>query len=270
MASRIVDGVKMKQCCYCKQWFPATREFFSIDNRLSDGLCGRCKNCKGIPLEKPIVKEGYRICSKCFRELPLNDDYFHRNKKHANGFHSECKECRGIKFTPDNQKSTKEGYKICTSCGKEKPFDAFNKHAIGYLGLRPTCKECRSKERKTEKVRNQRNVSHQKRRSMKKNTVSNYSIDDWKKCLEFFNHQCAYCGASKDVFHKDHVIPISKGGGFIPSNIICACELCNITKGNRDVFKWFRKQPFYSLERERKIREFINCKQGEPMELALF
>lgn len=258
-----------KQCCYCKQWFPATTQYFNIDNRLSSGLVGRCKECKKIIGGLPVAREGFKICTQCGRELVLSEDYFHRSKNHPTGFHSECKECRGIKFTPDRLKSTKEGHKICTSCGKEKPFDAFNKHAIGYLGLRSTCKECRSEERQTEKVKAQKNVSNQKRRSLKNSAITNYTTQDWEDCLTYFNNECVYCGSTEQLT-KDHIIPVSKGGGFVPSNIACACISCNISKGNRDVFAWYRKQPFYDLSKEKKLREFINCKQGEPVELALF
>lgn len=46
--------------------------------------------------------------------------------------------------------------------------------------------------------------------------------------------QCIYCGASpaknKVVLHVDHVVPLSKGGKNIASNLVAACEDCNLTK----------------------------------------
>lgn len=257
--------MELKQCCYCKEWFPATTEYFNTDNRLSSGLTGRCKKCKKTIGGLPIAKDGYKICSKCEQELPATEAYFHKHSGHTDGYHSECRNCRGV-----IPRATKEGHRICLTCGRELPLNCFNKQKLGFRGYRSSCKECRAKNRQEKLVRAQRSISNHKRRSMKKQAIACFGFDDWQKCLEYFDRKCAYCGESNELLTKDHVIPVSRGGGFVPSNIVCACQTCNISKGNRDVFKWYRKQSFYDLKREKRIREFINCKNGEPMELALF
>lgn len=46
--------------------------------------------------------------------------------------------------------------------------------------------------------------------------------------------QCHWCAASlQGVYHVDHVVPISKGGGNGPGNICCACPACNLAKGTK-------------------------------------
>lgn len=45
------------------------------------------------------------------------------------------------------------------------------------------------------------------------------------------NHTCQYCGSTKQLT-IDHVIPRSKGGPHIWSNVVAACETCNSKKGN--------------------------------------
>jgi 5-methylcytosine-specific restriction endonuclease McrA len=46
---------------------------------------------------------------------------------------------------------------------------------------------------------------------------------------------CMYCGDRHDVLQltRDHVVPISKGGRDIWSNVVTACRSCNTRKGNR-------------------------------------
>jgi len=46
---------------------------------------------------------------------------------------------------------------------------------------------------------------------------------------------CFYCGGDIRLadFTVDHVIPLSKGGKDTWSNIVGACEECNVEKGNK-------------------------------------
>lgn len=45
-------------------------------------------------------------------------------------------------------------------------------------------------------------------------------------------YKCYYCGATSETaqLHLDHVIPYSKGGTTDPTNLITACQTCNIGK----------------------------------------
>lgn len=44
-------------------------------------------------------------------------------------------------------------FKLCRTCGIEKPFEEFNKAANGLHGLKGTCIECRTKKRAEESIR---------------------------------------------------------------------------------------------------------------------
>lgn len=49
---------------------------------------------------------------------------------------------------------------------------------------------------------------------------------------EMQSDSCAYCATSlSGGGHQDHVIPVAKGGAHAPSNIVWACEPCNLRKG---------------------------------------
>jgi hypothetical protein len=50
------------------------------------------------------------------------------------------------------------------------------------------------------------------------------------------NFTCVICGASSSQgvrLHVDHIVPISKGGKSVPSNLRTLCERCNIGKSNK-------------------------------------
>lgn len=68
---------------------------------------------------------------------------------------------------------------------------------------------------------------------------------EWEAMLRRFNFQCAYCGTSpEEPLHKDHVIPLAKGGRHAIANIIPACADCNRHKSDLLLVEW-RRRPTY-------------------------
>lgn len=67
-----------------------------------------------------------------------------------------------------------------------------------------------------------------------------YMQTDWRRVrrvvFERDGGQCMKCGkkVTKDEFHVDHIVPISKGGAeWDLSNLELSCPKCNIQKGDR-------------------------------------
>lgn len=49
---------------------------------------------------------------------------------------------------------------------------------------------------------------------------------------------CAYCGATVEEgapLSLDHIVPHSRGGQDIETNLVTCCKKCNSSRGNRDV-----------------------------------
>lgn len=56
--------------------------------------------------------------------------------------------------------------------------------------------------------------------------------------LKRFDFKCRYCGRSSEdgvKLHVDHVIPVSKGGTNEQSNLVAACQDCNLGKGDKNL-----------------------------------
>jgi hypothetical protein len=51
-------------------------------------------------------------------------------------------------------------------------------------------------------------------------------------------YACTYCGDLSGPFHCDHVIPYSRGGATILSNLTTACAPCNLSKHARTPEEW--------------------------------
>ena len=83
-----------------------------------------------------------------------------------------------------------------------------------------------------------------------------------------FDHRCAFCG-SDDRIVIEHVVPRSKGGPHALGNILPACHQCNTNKTNHEVEAWYRKQPFFSELRWRKICRVLGWQRSSVGQLAL-
>jgi len=154
--------------------------------------------------------------------------------------------------------------KICSCCGIEKPISEFYREAYTDL-VANQCKVCIGVKRKVDraKARHGKFVSTERRRAM--DWELEYPLADWKAAMLHFGGACAYCGtvegrAKDKKMDRDHLKPMSKGGKTEKHNIVPACKACNRGRGNKDWIEWFRKQPFYTVEREERIKRWEEAK----------
>ena len=71
------------------------------------------------------------------------------------------------------------------------------------------------------------------------------------------SHQdlCPYCGGSLgDKPHADHIYPLSKGGRSIESNMVLACEGCNMKKGSLTLAGFIRQEGLDRDAVEQRLR----------------
>jgi 5-methylcytosine-specific restriction endonuclease McrA len=80
--------------------------------------------------------------------------------------------------------------------------------------------------------------------------TSEYAEADREKALLFFKG-CAFCGSS-DAPRNDHLIPVLKGGEFIPKNVVPSCQRCDDSKGDKEFVDWMRNGKSKGSLRQRK------------------
>jgi len=64
---------------------------------------------------------------------------------------------------------------------------------------------------------------------------------------------CAYCG-KHGALTADHVLPVAHGGVDEFRNLVPACGSCNSSKQHKPIEDWYRRQPFFTETRWRKIQ----------------
>ena len=124
--------------------------------------------------------------------------------------------------------------KLCKRCDLPKAIDEFYNNRRAPDGKQAWCKACNKAAsaayRQTDagKMANRRGMANWR---AKKAGVPAERIKSFEKM--FFNQRgrCAYCSEPlDDNFELDHVVPIAKGGGNTPRNVVLACIPCNRKK----------------------------------------
>lgn len=116
-----------KQCATCKEWLPATSDYFhKRGDRRKNPWKGSCKKCLNkLPVVKVsdlVALEGYKICRQCRKEKPATKEYFNNRKRSADGIASHCKECvfgQRQKYRQENRDEIKQKKKTYYTQNKE-------------------------------------------------------------------------------------------------------------------------------------------------------
>ena len=275
-----IDKSNFKVCSSCNESKPCSE--FHKNKHSKDGFYNKCKKCKSeygkkYRLEnKEIIKQRkkkYRDenkdkikeYSKKYYEANAEElrrkslEYHYANREEKNKKVKEWKienKDKVINYRINNRDKNREYRRKY----REKDIEADNRRSNewrkkNYDKVSEYMKKWISENK--DKCRKY----NQKRRASKKSNGGSYTDAEWEECLEFFNYKCAYSGRKMERVSADHIIPLSKGGTSYISNIV-PCELrINDSKGSKDLEEWYLAQEFYSDERYKKIKEWINKRE---------
>ncbi|HEY8891040.1 MAG TPA: HNH endonuclease [Clostridium sp.] len=209
-----------------------SKEWFERKHKLINGVDHKfCNNHNSLfPEEDPW--------------LPATLEYFYNSKQSPDGLNTWCKKCAiikgGIIFQANKERSYASHRKY-ESTAKWKEYSKRNQIQS---------KGNRTKWRKDHPEKCIEYSSHHR----------NHDITEaeWRKELEVFNHECAYCGMAEDeskrtqnqILHREHV---DTDGYNDLRNAIPSCRSCNSSKHEDDFEEWYMEQKFFTKERYNKI-----------------
>ena len=89
-------------------------------------------------------------------------------------------------------------------------------------------------------------------------TSSSEAKRKWRQSIkEHWNYKCAYC-ESEENLTLDHITPRAKGGNDRITNLVCACDACNKSKGHEHWSDWYMTQDFFTTQRLSAIVKWQN------------
>jgi len=222
----------------------------------------------------------FKRCTKCGEEYPATPRYFPRYKKNKSGLFSHCHVCnrnhvkswKNDNFEyyhqhkqeyTESHRADKHAYDLIYS--KTHAIKKCKNAKLYHRSHRSERLEYGSKYYQQHKndphIREQSRKIVQTRRTRKQALPATFTVDDWKRSLDYFNNCCAVCGRPQGLWHKlaqDHWISLSKGGGYTPENVVPLChgiEGCNNQKGNREPELWLVEK--YGKRKANKIIKHI-------------
>lgn len=193
------------------------------------------------------------VCKSCLQEKPVSD--FYKDKSYAIGYKSKCKECITA--------STRERYHYLKDKGEltlSKTINGIDRneyykdYASRWRRDNPDKVKMYYRKKRDSGKTSQYNHSRKARLKQLENTLT---LEEWNSTLQEFGYSCAYC-ANKNDLTKDHILPVSKGGGYTKRNIIPACPSCNYSKRDSEIYQWFSSKPYFSFEKALTIYRFAN------------
>lgn len=175
-------------------------------------------------------------CIKCGRDLPVEE--FGRDQTKANGLKGSCRSCEKIRLAANYLAHAQAKLQRSKEHRKQNPDHYRKIEKRRRLKRDPELmKRYREKYHRSEHGKLQSRLATARRRVLMRGLLSTFTRDDW---LELVGRQrrCYHC---KKPFNTnrpptlDHLIPISRGGEHIKTNIVAACGSCNSIKSDKRV-----------------------------------
>ena len=119
-----------------------------------------------------------------------------------------------------------------------------------------------------EKLRESLRQRKARKRASRRNALRPLDTIGKNARFAIWQNQRAYCG-SVGTMTVDHVLPLVAGGLDESSNVAPACASCNTSKNASPVESWYRRQPFFTEARWRKIQRHCPAAVVGQLPLAL-
>ena len=266
MSESIQEDTPQKQCRTCKQFKPATAEFFNATAlyQSSDGLNKQCKQCRNAyrkaynesKLKVPSPQSECKVCLVCKKQFPATLEYFCINRDTRDCLNAICKECSmkkhksyrkragGLEARQAYRESRREHDKTYHKAYREQHKEHERQYRRHYRKLHHDAILLYQRKRdQTAKGKAARHATYYRRLARKKAIPGAYTAQDVLNQRQRQREKCYYChmklGNGKNAYHVDHVFPLHYGGSNGPENIVIACPTCNMRKGDKPLHEWF-------------------------------
>lgn len=209
----------LKTCSQCGVTYPASPEFFSRRKRSSDGLVAYCKECQ-------------RKSAKAYRASHPDGG---ARWKAWDANNPERSSAAKASWIASNKERYRELQNQWAARNPEK-VRAFNK---------ATRLKSASKIRAHNKAWRAANPDrvaaiHLNRRARKSSADGRISSADIELIFDKQKGRCSICltRITRKSMHRDHIVPLARGGSNWPTNFQLTCKSCNLRKGHKDPFEF--------------------------------
>lgn len=240
----------VKLCRTCQRTLPATSEYFHRDKHSKDGLCFYCKECNK-------AKRKAYYAQNTEKAIAYSKQYVAEHRDETARYQNQY-----AKVHKEELKLYKEEYSRLHRKGEIKPiigkresnrlYREANRAELAwkssqyYAQHREERLAYHKKYNQTERGIIAKRVRSHNRRALKKQAKGSHTAAQLYELYQKQEGKCFYCkkelGHSRNSWHGDHYIPLSKGGSNDISNIVIACPTCNHKKNAKLPDEWEAKR----------------------------
>lgn len=200
-----------------------------------------------------------RICSKCGVLKPETEEFFRRRgTPDRGGLRPDCRDCSAARdraYYQDNlerERLKRADYRARTKAQAQVRYRAWAQTPAGKAARRRAVLTYS----KTDAGRLTVVQSQQRRRAAKSGVGADLTKGQWISILDWFGHECAYCGSAGGLT-QEHVVALAQGGRHTLRNVVPACVSCNSRKFVTEMETWFRTQAFFNADRLARIQQHL-------------
>ena len=180
----------------------------------------------GHPQSKP--------CSVCGEDKPLGA--FGPQPHGKYGRRAACNQCRKIEHRDYYERHREQVLTRCAEYRAEHPDRVSDIQARSYAAHRKVRSRQRSQWRKQnpDACRARTMSANARRRARRASATGSFTQADVDAQYKRQRGRCYWCGERVGrKYHVDHVVPLSRGGGNGPENLVISCATCNVRKNDR-------------------------------------
>jgi 5-methylcytosine-specific restriction endonuclease McrA len=204
------------------------------DNLASNGsggyVCRTCRNEKARERYWANLEES-RVAGRARMRKHLGP-----LRGNANGRKTHCPQDH--EYTEENTYVAPSGNRQCKTCRKVRVMESYERHREKRTAEMRAWREA-NMDRVRENLRRW-NEENRERANMlsrlkkhRRRASGVLTVADWELVLSIYGAACLRCGKAEVTI--DHVIPTSKGGPNIISNVQPLCGWCNTSKGTKTI-----------------------------------
>lgn len=245
--SDYIPETEPKQCSKCKQFFPATTEYFMFHTR-SQKLYSQCHACRKAAKTASHERNREHNNERAKRWYEANRDVVSQTRKEQYPEKRDEIIARVLKWQKENPDKVQAKNRAYYYRNHERVLElgreAYKRNPDTHRASRKRWRD-RNKDTVREKARvyyqqsdyakaQQRVKAHRRR-----NAPGSFTAADIRDMYTEQDGRCAYCGvALHGEYHIEHMIPVSRDGTNNPDNLVLACEPCNLDKKDLLLTEW--------------------------------
>ncbi len=262
---------KCSVCSKCRKKINGQRRL-RRKKRIVNGQCSSCTN---------VAVKGKRHCARCIKNRSMCKKKMRKCRKEQglcilcgqinNNSKNTCNNCLlSLRDRVGKLRKSRIKKGLCRECGAKafKSSVYCLKHLLVHNQLRNQLNKQRRKLGQCVRCGDDAQGKYQCNECMvwfndnyaspRRAKIKRGESIDRNKISQKTNNKCAYCGkkqlrVGQEIMHLDHVIPLTRGGKHLESNLILCCYQCNNSKFNKLLQNW-RPDLIPKIEKLLKIK----------------